>query len=67
MFHQRRLGRLALNAAATTSFVFILLPLFFVSWLSFYAQEIPSYPPEGYTLSWYAAIAGNDLDRQAHS
>ncbi|MCB9945379.1 MAG: ABC transporter permease [Geminicoccaceae bacterium] len=57
---QRRLGRWALNLAATVSFIFILLPLIFVTWLSFYAQEIPSYPPEGYSLQWYGAIVGND-------
>lgn len=56
----RTLGRFALKAAAGFSFGFILLPLGFVIWLSFYAQEIPSYPPEGYTLDWYYAIAGNE-------
>ncbi|MEZ5823883.1 MAG: ABC transporter permease [Geminicoccaceae bacterium] len=60
LLDQRRLGRFALLAAAAVAFVFILLPLFFVTWLSFYAQEIPSYPPEGYTLHWYSAIASND-------
>ncbi len=38
----RRLGRLALKGAAAFSMVYILLPLFFVAWLSFFAQEIPS-------------------------
>lgn len=56
---QRRLGRWALRGASGVSFVFILLPLFFVTWLSFYEQEIPSFPPEGYSLKWYFAIQNN--------
>ena len=34
--------------------------MFFVTWLAFFRQEIPSFPPEGYSLRWFAAIAGND-------
>jgi putative spermidine/putrescine transport system permease protein len=49
--------RLALDAAALTSLGFILLPLVFVTWLAFFRQEIPSFPPEGYSLRWFAAIA----------
>ena len=48
--------RLALDAAALVSLGFILLPLVFVTWLAFFAQEIPSFPPEGYTLHWFSAI-----------
>lgn len=59
-FDGRRLGRLALNSAATLAMCYILLPLVFITWLSFYAQEIPSFPPDGYSLKWYAAIWGND-------
>lgn len=55
----RRLGRWALNGAAGVSLGFILLPLFFVTWLAFFRQEIPSFPPEGYTLKWFGAILGN--------
>lgn len=53
------LGRLALNGAAALSLGFILLPLVFVTWLAFFRQEIPSFPPEGYSLKWFAAAAGN--------
>jgi putative spermidine/putrescine transport system permease protein len=60
LIDSRRAGRWALKSAAAIALVFILLPLGFVTWLSFYAQEIPSYPPEGYTLGWYSAIAGNE-------
>ncbi len=52
-------GRLALNGAAFLSLGFILLPLIFVTWLAFFRQEIPSFPPEGYSLKWFAAAANN--------
>jgi putative spermidine/putrescine transport system permease protein len=57
---KRRLGRWLLNGAAGFALLYILTPLIFVTWLSFFAQEIPSFPPEGYSLKWYAAIPGND-------
>ncbi len=51
-------GRLALNGAAGLSLLFILLPLIFVTWLAFFRQEIPAFPPEGYSLRWFAAVPG---------
>jgi putative spermidine/putrescine transport system permease protein len=39
---------------------YILTPLFFVTWLAFFNQEIPSFPPEGYSFKWFASIPGND-------
>lgn len=59
-FNSRRLGRYALNGMAGLALAYILTPLFFVTWLAFFRQEIPSFPPEGYSLKWFAAIAGND-------
>lgn len=56
----RRIGRYALNGVATLALAYILTPLFFVTWLAFFRQEIPSFPPEGYSLKWFAAIARND-------
>jgi putative spermidine/putrescine transport system permease protein len=56
---QRTIGRWALHGAAGLSLGFILLPLFFVTWLAFFRQEIPSFPPEGYSLKWFGAILGN--------
>src|SRR5260221_11955712 len=53
-------GRMALRAAAGVSLAYILLPMFFGIWLAFFAQEIPSFPPEGYSLKWLRAIAGSD-------
>ncbi len=59
LLSSRRLGRLALNGAAALAMAYILLPLFFVTWLSFFNQEIPSFPPEGYSLRWYEAAPKN--------
>ncbi len=56
----RRLGRLALLAPAALALGYILTPMVFVTWLAFFAQEIPSFPPEGYSLKWFAAIPSND-------
>src|SRR5262245_62429031 len=56
----RLLGRLALNGAAALALSYILPPLLFVTWLALFRQEIPSFPPEGYSLRWFQAIAGND-------
>jgi len=59
-FDRRRLGRWLLNGTAGLTLLYILTPLIFVTWLSFFRQEIPSFPPEGYSLKWYAAIPGNE-------
>jgi putative spermidine/putrescine transport system permease protein len=56
---KRTLGRWALNGAAGATFAFILLPLIFVTWLAFFFQPIPSFPPQGYSLRWFFAIAEN--------
>jgi putative spermidine/putrescine transport system permease protein len=53
---RRRAGSWALKGAAGVALAYILLPLIFVSWLAFFRQEIPSFPPEGYSLRWFAAI-----------
>jgi putative spermidine/putrescine transport system permease protein len=52
-------GRVALHGVAYLTLGFILMPLVFVTWLAFFAQEIPSFPPEGYSLKWFGAIANN--------
>src|SRR6202012_4599251 len=56
----RPVGRVALRTAAGMSLAYILLPMFFVIWLAFFRQEIPSFPPEGYSLKWFRAIPGNE-------
>ncbi|MBS7804349.1 ABC transporter permease [Rhizobiales bacterium TNE-4] len=53
---ERFWGRVALKSVASLSLGFILLPLVFVSWLAFFKQEIPSFPPEGYSLQWFEAV-----------
>lgn len=55
---RERLGRLAFRAAVAVTFATILTPLVLVVWLSFFSNEILSLPPEGYSLRWYRAIAG---------
>ncbi|MEN3379465.1 MAG: putative spermidine/putrescine transport system permease protein [Hyphomicrobiales bacterium] len=53
------LSRWALNGTAGFSLGFILLPLLLVTWLAFFRQEIPSFPPEGYSLQWFGAVLNN--------
>ena len=43
---RQALGGWALTACAALTFAFILLPLVFVSWLAFFQQPIPSFPPK---------------------
>jgi putative spermidine/putrescine transport system permease protein len=52
-------GRWLLNGAAGLSLGFILLPLALITWLAFFRQEIPSFPPEGYSLRWFGAVLDN--------
>lgn len=52
-------SRWALYGAATFALGFILLPLVLVTWLAFFRQEIPSFPPEGYSLKWFGAVLNN--------
>jgi putative spermidine/putrescine transport system permease protein len=55
----RALRRGALRSAAGLALGIIVLPLLLVAWLAFFRQEIPSFPPTGYTLRWFAAIPDN--------
>ncbi|HXX85035.1 MAG TPA: ABC transporter permease [Casimicrobiaceae bacterium] len=52
----RLIGRIALLAAAAFGYAVILMPLFFVCWLAFFSNEIVTFPPQGYTLRWFAHI-----------
>ena len=56
---RRTMGRWAFNGAAGLTFAFVLVPLFFVTWLAFFRQPIPSFPPQGYSLQWFVAIGEN--------
>lgn len=57
---RRTIGRWVLTGTAGLTLFYILMPLLSVTWLSFYSQEIPSFPPQGYSLRWYASIVGNE-------
>jgi putative spermidine/putrescine transport system permease protein len=52
-------GRWVLKGAAALALGFILTPLLLITWLAFFRQEIPSFPPEGYSLQWFAAVPVN--------
>jgi putative spermidine/putrescine transport system permease protein len=53
---------------AAITLAYILTPLVFVTWLAFFRQEIPSFPPEGYSLRWFgpspATIASSPVSAQ---
>ena len=51
-----RLRRFAFQGAVAATFVFMALPIALVLWLSFFANEILSLPPEGYSLRWYSEM-----------
>ena len=51
-----RAGRIALLAAAGFGYALILMPILFVCWLAFFSNEIVTFPPQGYTLRWFAHI-----------
>ena len=57
---------MALRTAAGVSLMYIVLPMAFVIWLAFFAQEIPSFPPEGYSLRWFRTILGNVSDTSSY-
>ncbi len=53
---RRWLFRAALYTAAGLGYAVIGAPILFVSWLSFFSNEIVSFPPQGYTLRWFPHI-----------
>lgn len=48
-----RWGRLLHRAAVALVYMFVLCPIVFVVWLSFFKDAILYFPPSGYTLAWY--------------
>lgn len=60
MRYRRLAGRWLLKGIAGITLLYILTPMIFVTWLAFFYQEIPSFPPEGYSLRWFRAIASNE-------
>ncbi|MDR3399173.1 MAG: ABC transporter permease [Pandoraea sp.] len=43
----------AVRTGVTLIYLFMLSPLIFVVWLSFFKDAIITFPPSGYTVSWY--------------
>src|SRR6186997_1411647 len=52
----RLVGKIALVGAAALGYAVILTPILFVCWLSFFSNELVTFPPQGYTLRWFAHI-----------
>jgi putative spermidine/putrescine transport system permease protein len=50
------LGGIALRAVTAVTYAVMLLPIVFICWLSFFKNELLSFPPEGYTLRWFSAL-----------
>ena len=48
--------RLTLRGTSVLSFVLMLMPIFFVCWLSFFSNELLTFPPGGYTLHWFSQL-----------
>lgn len=53
MSSQARSVRIGYTAISALVIGFVVLPLVFIVWMSFFSNQILSFPPEGYTLDWY--------------
>lgn len=59
-----RIGRLAFAAAVALAYAIVFAPIVMVVMISFFNQEIVTFPPEGLTLRWYVnAWAQRDFAR----
>jgi len=47
-------GRLAFISLVFAIFAFVIAPLVVIVWASFFADKILTFPPTGYTVSWFA-------------
>ena len=47
-------GRLTFITLVVAIFTFLIAPLLTIIWASFFIDKILTFPPTGYTLSWYA-------------
>lgn len=54
-----RWGALLSRCVVVLTYAFMLCPLFFVVWMSFFKDAILSFPPTGYTLDWYVNAWAN--------
>ena len=51
-------GRFAFISLVVAIFTFLIAPLLTIIWASFFIDKILTFPPTGYTLSWYARAWG---------
>lgn len=49
-----RLRRVAFRTLVGLILLFVVAPLLFVVWVAFFSNKIVSFPPEGYTVHWFA-------------
>lgn len=47
-------GRLAFYGLVALVFAFVVLPLVVIVWAAFFSDKILTFPPSGYTLSWFS-------------
>ena len=52
----RHWRRWTLRAVVLLVYLFILTPVIFIGWISFFSNEIISFPPDGYTLRWFGNV-----------
>lgn len=53
---RRRVGPILFKILVTLLYLFLLAPLIVVVIISFQSNQYLSFPPEGFTLKWYAAL-----------
>lgn len=52
-------GRCLYGASVLFALTVLFCPLVLVTWLSFFASEVPAIPPGGYTTRWYGQALAN--------
>jgi putative spermidine/putrescine transport system permease protein len=52
-------GRIVVSALVASGALLIIVPLLLTLYLSLFDEKLILFPPRGYTLSWYSAIAPN--------
>jgi putative spermidine/putrescine transport system permease protein len=58
--YTRRATRVGGRAFITALYLFLLAPILVVAGISFDTQSYLSFPPQGFTLDWYARLAENE-------
>jgi len=51
--HNFNFGRLAFRSLVIAVFAFVVMPLVVIVWAAFFSDKILTFPPKGYTLSWF--------------